>query len=272
MRSLASSHVAAPLRGRACGAVAPRPSRHRRITPPSVPSGVPLCGLPFRESPPLSSFARKRATADKRPSLPLAFGHSPSLPKAVTEAAACLSAALPHIGAASAPAPLSPSAPSVAPAVAGSFDHGKRCFPFHRSPVPGEGSGEKKNSLMVGAVEAFSNARKSGPKIFQRSENPSGFFPTLGQTACRPFQGLELHARGEEGGARNRGVMRGGYSAVFKTVSSSSLTNLCLDFGNRRSSSICCSIFDAGPGRLRWPVPLSSTRSTTDTPSTSAAR
>lgn len=44
-----------------------------------------------------------------------------------------------------------------------SFDHGTRCFPFRRSPVPGEGSGEKKNSLMVGEVEAFSNLRKSGP-------------------------------------------------------------------------------------------------------------
>ena len=46
-----SSHVAAPLCGQACGAVAPQPSRQHRIKSSSVPSGVPLCGLPFRESP-----------------------------------------------------------------------------------------------------------------------------------------------------------------------------------------------------------------------------
>lgn len=37
VRSL-RSHVAAPLRGRCCGAVAPRPSRHRRIRSSFVPS------------------------------------------------------------------------------------------------------------------------------------------------------------------------------------------------------------------------------------------
>lgn len=37
-----SSHVAAPLRGQACGAVAPQPSRHRRITPSSVPLALLL--------------------------------------------------------------------------------------------------------------------------------------------------------------------------------------------------------------------------------------
>lgn len=259
MRSLASSHVAAPLRGRGCGAVAPRPSRHRRITPSSVPSGVPLCGLPFRESPAspvspsglrpftLSPHSRhgsccvpQRGVAAHRRSFRagpgVAFGsigrHAVAC-RSIMEGAAFLSTAPPF-------------------RVRGAAKRKTACWWVRSKRFPMSGNPARKSS----------NVRKIRPDFFQALE----------RTACRPFQGLELHARGEEGGERNRGVMRCGYSAVFKTVSSSSLTNLCLDFGNRRSSSICCSIFDAGPGRLRWPVPLSSTRSTTDTPSTSAAR
>jgi len=192
-----ASHVAAPLRGQACGAVAPQPSRHRRITPSSVPSGVPLCGLPFRESPATpvspsglrpftlspqsrhgSSFVPQRGVAAHRRS----FRADPlPAPRATRQAGVVAFGS------------------SGRHAVAWRSINGKRCFPFRRSPVPGEGSGEKKNSLRIGEA---SNAWKSGPEIFQRLEKRLRKLPMFGKTAWRPFRSSE---KGEEGVPRNRG-------------------------------------------------------------------
>jgi hypothetical protein len=106
---------------------------------------------------------------------------------------------LPHIGAASAPAPGVGFASIGRHAVAWRSISGKRCFLFRRSPVPGEGSGKKKNSLRIGEA---SNTWKSGLKIFQRLEKSPHCFPVFGRTAWRPFRSSE---KGEEGVPRNRG-------------------------------------------------------------------
>ncbi len=181
-----SSHVAAPLRGQACGAVAPQPSRQHRIKSSSVPSGVPLCGLPFRESPasPVSPSGLRPFTLS-----PQSRHESCFVPQRGVAAHRRSFRAGPGVAFGS----------SGRHAVAWRSINGKRCFPFRRSPVPGEGSGEKKNSLRI---DETSNAWKSGPKIFQRLEKSPCRLPMFGRTACRPFRSSE---KGEEGGARNRG-------------------------------------------------------------------
>jgi hypothetical protein len=155
LRSLVSAHPpqAAPGAGLAPGLPLPLRCRKRPVTDPAR-----------RRPPAFPSATFPSGRAPLRPSLPLAS----SLPTAVTEAAACLSVALPHIGAASAPAPVSPSAPSVA-----TRSHGvpvKESAAFLSAAPPFRVKGAAKSS----------NAWKSDPKIFQRSENPSGFFPRFG--------------------------------------------------------------------------------------------
>lgn len=173
-----SSHVAAPLRGQACGAVAPQPSRHRRITPSSVPSGVPLCGLPFRESPasPVSPSGLRPFTLS-----PQSCHESCFVPQRSFVAHRRSFRASPGVA----------FGTSGRHAIAWRSINGKRCFPFRRSPVPGEGSVEKKNSLRIGEA---SNAWKSAPEIFQRLEKSPHCFPVFGRTAWRPFRSSE---RGE---------------------------------------------------------------------------
>jgi len=131
-----ASHVAAPLCGQACGAVAPQPSRHRRITPSSVPSGVPLCGLPFRESPaaPVSPSGLRPFTLS-----PQSRHGSSYVPQRGVAAHRRSFRAGPGVA----------FGYSGRHAVAWRSVQGKRCFPFRRSPVPGEGSGKKKNSLGI---------------------------------------------------------------------------------------------------------------------------
>lgn len=163
--------------------------RQHRITPSSVPSGVPLCGLPFRESPasPVSPSGLRPFTLS-----PQSRHGSSYVPQRGVAAHRRSFRAGPGVAFGS----------SGRHAVACRSVHGKRSFPFRRSPVPGEGSGEKKNSLRVGEA---SNAWKSGPEIFQRLEKRRRNLPMFGRTAWRPFRSSE---KGRRGGAAQPGVMR----------------------------------------------------------------